>query len=240
MPPLPDPDNTPMQQLSESDNINAKKMSIGRPMKKARAPTTVITTARKGKKRQARCVVGLHVSIARKLMKTHINFESDAFSSIEGLSNNLLLYGTIIESKLRGSFVVRFELLPTSNQLITLTRSHITTVDKNTEEQEYGHVKSVEATTDINDSNEEWKDETEDVINKKATQKKNPWTESKENFLSLPENVHASNKTFEHFYGTKPEEKVKWKILMDNKQITTDSMGDHNEEIYHPIKVDIP
>ena len=208
MPPLPDPNNSPMQQLSESDNIQAEKMTIGRPTKKARAPTTVITTARKGKKRQARCVVGSRVSITRKLLKTHIDFESDAFSSIEGLSDDLLLYGTVIESKLRGSFVVRFELLPTNNQLITVTRSHLTTVDKNAEEPEYGHVKSVEATTEINGSDEEWEDETEEAVSKKPTRKKNPWIESQEDFLSLPDDVRASSKTFEHFYGTKPDEKL--------------------------------
>ena len=75
---------------------------------------------------------------------------------------------------------------------------------------------------------------------KNQTRKKNPWIESQEDFLSLPDDVRASSKTFEHFYGTKPDEKIVWKILMDNEQITTDAMGEHNDEIYHPIKLDIP
>ena len=147
---------------------DAEKMTIGRPKKKARAPTTVTTTARKGKKRQAKCVVGSCVCITRKLLKTHIDFELDAFSSIEGLSDDLLLYGTVIESKLRGSFVVRFELLPTSNQLVTVTRSHLTTVNKNAEEPEYGHLKSAEAITEIEGGDEEWEDEeAEEAASKK-------------------------------------------------------------------------
>lgn len=226
-------DDTPMPP-------DAEKMTIGRPKKKARAPTTVTTTARKGKKRQAKCVAGSRVSITRKLLKTHIDFESDAFSSIKGLSDDLLLYGTVIESKLRGSFVVRFELLPTNNQLVTVTRSHLTTVDKNAEEPEYRHLKSVEAITEIEGGDEEWEDEeAEEAASKKPTRKKNPWIESQENCLSLPDDVRASSKTFEHFYGTKPDEKIVWKILQDNEQITTDAMGEHNDKLYHPIKVDI-
>ena len=209
------------------------------------APTSLSTTARKGKKRQAKCVVGAHVSIPRKLLKTHIDFDSEAFKSIEGLSDDLLLYGSVTGSKLRGSFTVEFDRLPL-NEAVVVPRAHITTVDKNAEEPEYGHANAVEAITTINGSNEnEWEDASEDeLVNnghaRKTARKKNPWMESQEKFISLPDDVRASSKSFEHFYGTKPEEKIVWKILSDNEQIMQDAMDLQIDEIYNPVKVDIP
>ena len=185
------------------------------------------------------------MSIPRKLLKTHIDFDSDAFKCIEGLSDDLLLYGTVTGSKLRGSFTVEFDRLP-SNEAIVVPRTHITTVDKNAEEPEYGHVKTVEATTTINGSNEnEWEDASDDEMltessSRKTTRKKNPWTESQDNFISLPDDIRANSKTFEHFYGTKPEEKIVWKILSDDEQIMQDAMDMQIDEIYNPVKVDIP
>ena len=237
MPPLPELNN---------NNEDMEKMPIGRPSKKLRAPTSFLsTTTRKGKKRQEKCVVGARVSIPCKLLKTHIDFDSDTFKCIEGLSNNLLLYGTVTGSKLQGSFTVEFDRLP-SNEAIVVLRTHITTVDKNAEEPEYGHVKTVEATTTINGSNEnEWEDASDDEMltessSRKTTRKKNPWTESQDNFISLPDDIRANSKTFEHFYGTKPEEKIVWKILSDDEQITQDAMDMQIDEIYNPVKVDIP
>jgi hypothetical protein len=81
MPPLPELNN---------NNEDMEKMPVGRPSKKLQALTSLSTTARKGKKRQAKCVVGACVSIPRKLLKTHIDFDSDAFKCIEGLSDDLL------------------------------------------------------------------------------------------------------------------------------------------------------
>ena len=55
---------------------------------------------------------------------------------------------------------------------------------ENSEEPIYGHMKSVKATTIIDDSEEEW-DAVEDDNNDhgaKTIQKKNPWTTSQDSF----------------------------------------------------------
>ena len=99
MPPLPDINNNHSNLLlTDLDDNDKRKMTIGKPSKKARAPPTLTTTARKGKKRQAKCVVGARVSMTRKLLKTHLDYDSDAFKSIEGLSDELILYGTVVGS----------------------------------------------------------------------------------------------------------------------------------------------
>ena len=248
MPPLPDINNNHSNLLlTDLDDNDKRKMTIGKPSKKARAPPTLTTTARKGKKRQAKCVVGARVSMTRKLLKTHLDYDSDAFKSIEGLSDELILYGTVVGSRLRGSFIVEFDRLPKNEQSVTVPRSHLITVDKNAEEPEFGHLKSMEATTEINDGvEEEMEMQSDDDINgnaggsPKKTRKKHPWIASQESFLSLSDETKAAAKTFEHCYGDKPDEKIVWTILGDDEQITTDAMQHPAPEIYSPLKISIP
>ena len=76
--------------------------------------------------------------------------------SVEGLSDDRLLYGSVIGSLLCGAFIVEFDLLPNGEDQVTVPRSHIITIDKNSKEPIYGHIKSVEATTIIDDGEEEW------------------------------------------------------------------------------------
>ena len=119
------------------------------------------------------------MSIPRKLLKTHIDFPSEAFKCIEGLRDDHPVYGSITRLKLLGSFTVEFDRLPL-NEAIVVPRTLITTIDKHAEEPEYGHVNVVEATTTINGSNEnEWEDVSkEKMLNNartcKTAQKKNP------------------------------------------------------------------
>ena len=130
---------------------------------------------------------------------------------------------------------------------MTVPRSHLITVNKNAEEPEYGHLQSMEATIEINDSvEEEMKMQLDDDINgnaggsPKKTQKKHPWIASQESFLSLSNETKAAAKTFEHCYRDKPDEKIVWTILGDDKQITTDAMKHPSPEIYSPLKINIP
>ncbi len=58
--------------------------------------------------------------MTRKLLKTHLTRDSNAFKSIEGLSDELILYGTVVGSRLRGSFIVEFDQLPENEHTVTV------------------------------------------------------------------------------------------------------------------------
>ena len=116
---------------------------------------------------------------------------------------------------MRGSFIVDFDRLPKNEQSVAVPQLHLITVNKIAEEPEYGHLKSMEGMTEINDGVEERMEmQLDDDVNGNAggspknTRKKHTWITSQDSFLSLHDATKAAAKTCEYCYGDMPDEKI--------------------------------
>ena len=234
--------NSPQSQAS---------LKVGKPGVHTRAKTKVGTTARKGqgRKKGPQCRKGARVRVRRLHMKTAMNVTDKCYKILEGLSDDVMFYGTVIRSTKAKHFLVQFDRLPAGSNSVSVPRSTIQVLEPGSEEPEFCHQQAEDDATgercEVVQEEEQPPDEapTDGSSAAKSKKKKpNYGKESIEAFCNLPVEQQARAKSFNHCWGPNPDEKVTLEILEDDEQITVDPMESSVEEVIKasPMKVDIP
>lgn len=136
-------------------------------------------------------------------------------------SKKFRFFGTVQRLVSRGTYAIKFDLLPTSHNTYSFARSAITVLGKDEDELPYTAKAREE---------EEMLEECSGVPdgNKGGGGKKNYEKESVDAFKALSPELKKAATTFTHRWGEKDNECISWKILGEMEQITTDPMGINN------------
>lgn len=180
------------------------------------------TTARQKKKTKAstKIKIGCRVYSTRKSLY-HI-VKDEQREAMKDFQDNYKVFGTVKSGNTNKGYLVEFDMFPSGNKIIQLTRKRLTTLAKDEEEVNNNTTINIETFANIEND-----DESEDEVAEIATgatkkKKKDPLKESFEKFAKLEKEILKTTTIYEMRYGEEVDQVVLWDILEDNKHIKTD------------------
>lgn len=208
-----------------------------------------IILAVKGK--EMRIGKNVRVYSTKAQLKSRVKQGDPQHDVISAVGDGFRFYGKVIEPDARkGWWVVEFDLFPTSDKRIRITRGLVTTVRAGEDEPSHHprHDKVAEAVANIerladldeescdillddsdddgDDSNKEMEDSNINISPPKTTKKRklSKKVSSIQSFLNMSDDLVLDATTFNHFYGEGNADFIPWTILEEGKEIVQDVM----------------
>jgi hypothetical protein len=197
------------------------------PRKRKIAPGT--TTARHAKKplSMTKIRIGCRVYIAKSTLKFLLSSDEQK-QCLNDFRENHRIYGTVLSGASNKGYNVEFDILPSNQKKVHLTRKRLTVVKDGEEEQiEEERINTVNELSEINIDENEDDDEQETgqtartpATTRKRQGRKGVYQQSIDSFINLDQDILRETTSFE--LNLNDNSKLEWKILGDQEFISKD------------------